>query len=215
MNDSCILVEECPEVALDAFQPEILANCKGLPADMAQYYLNKAANKFCRQSKVLRQFLCLDLQACVCDVILEAKCGMEIVSIHKICDRDVVPFRPCLIPGCDGTSAWFVPPHSLTVNPAPQCDIEGALQVLVSVAPHIDSCAVPRELYERPGFRDAVIDGALAELFELQGTDFYNLRLAKEKRDRFEKAIGVAAMDRLLGYSMGPIKMRSRSRRYA
>lgn len=215
MDDRCIIVDRCPEVPLEEFLPDVIIHAKGAPADMVAHYIRRSAIEFLRCTKVLRQMICVDLQACVCDYILEPDCDMEIISIHKICEcRELIPYRACEgANDCDGPSAWFVPPQTLTLSPAPQRDIEDGLSVLVSVAPKKDACFVHRELCDR--HYDAIVAGALKRLLMIKNTEFYDLQLAKEFRKEFDKEATVAAVDRLLGYGMGPVKMHPRSRRYA
>ena len=194
-----------------------MIHTKGAPADMIEHYIRRSANEFLRCTKVLRQMICVDLQACVCDVILEPDCDMEIVSIHKICDcRELIPYALCESEAaCNGPSAWFVPPQTLTLSPAPQTDREDGLSVLVSVAPKKDACFIHRELCDRPGYYDAIVAGALKRLLMIPNTEFYDLALAREFKKEFDKEANIASVDRLLGHGMGPVRMRSRARKYA
>lgn len=213
MSDNCILVEECPSVPLEKFQPQVAIAADGAPMSMVQEYIRESAIEFMAKTKLFREMLCIDIEACVCDYFLESSCpDMEVVAIHKICDRELVPQEPCELNDCDGASAWFVPPRSLRITPEPKRDIPESLRVLVSVAPSPDACFLPEALYSHPTWRRAIIDGALAEILDIPGTDFYKPDAAQRRRERAMKRAAAAGVERLMGFGMGPVKLRSRTR---
>lgn len=210
MNDNtCLVVDECSRTPYDEMLPTLLMEAPGLPSDTAAFYLRQAAISFCKRSKVLRQDLYVPIQACVANPIIEPLCDdLQIVSLHNVCGREVIASTPCR---CEwGATVQFLPPNQLELYPAPaSTDSDRTLQVTVSLAPKRDACEIPTVLYER--YAEVIEAGAMARILRIP--EFKDLRLAERYARDFEGGISAAGIDRLLGYSMGPISMRSRHHR--
>ena len=105
----------------------------------------------------------------------------------------------------------FLPPNQLGLYPAPASTAQTrTMQVSVSVRPKRDSCGIPTVFYER--YAETIRVGALAHILRIP-SEFKDLRLADTYKREFEGGITAAGMDRLLGYSLGPVRIHSRHHR--
>lgn len=204
--DDCILIERCPSVSVQDLLPEVLFSLDGMPAGAAANYVVKAARMFCKRTRVLRQYIDVYPQACVGEYPAHAACEMDIVAIHQEHADGACSFSS------NRASMRFVPPHSFHMTPPPQSDRDEPLRVLVSVAPRQGACHLPAELFDRYG--DALTAGALHYAHRVTGTPFFNLALSREMDMDFKAAMNAAAVDRLLEYRAGPIRMRPNAGRF-
>ena len=207
MTTGCLVNDDCQRSPFDELLPEVMMAAQGIGSDMAIHYLRDSTITFCKRSKVLVQDLMVKLQSCVDNPIIEPLCDdLQIVSLHKVCGREVIASTPC---PCDawGCKVRFLPPNQLQLFPAPPASaLDREMMVTVSVTLKRDACDIPTVLLDRYG--ETIVAGALLKLYEIPNTPFHNLRLSELKRREFENGITAAGLDRLLGYAMGPIPIR-------
>lgn len=205
----CLVIEDCASRPLEDFLPMILEDAPGYGVASAAARVLDAVIEFMERSKIMRVEIPVDLQSCVDRVILDVPCGLRIVSVHSICGCPELTAANCET-SCGGARVRFVPPSLLHISPPPPADKEHAFTVWASVAPNEDACEVPELIYSR--YRRKIVHGALSKILRIPGTDFFNPSLADFHKQEFVAGITTAGMDRLLGYGMGPIQMRTRSR---
>lgn len=204
---ACLIVDDCQRTPFDALLAPVLMMAPGLPSDAAIHYLREAAIQLCKRSRVLVQDIEVEIQPCVANPIIEPLCAdLDIEALHKVCGRDVIASTPC---PCDGwgCSVRFLPPNQLELYPAPASTTQQRLlPVTISVRPRHDACEIPTVLFDR--YAEVIQAGALKDILRLPA-EFKDKQLAETYKREFEGGVTAAGMDRLLGYSLGPIKMRS------
>ena len=72
--------------------------------------------------------------------------------------------------------------NEVTIAPPPDTAVTGGIKVTVALSPTSSAAQVPQELAE--SFYEALIDGALANLFALPGTSWANPEEAAIRKDR-------------------------------
>lgn len=204
---SCLIVDDCQRTDYDVMLPQVLMMAPGLPSDAAISYLRDATIALAKRSRVLIQELDVEIQPCVANPIIEPLCDdLEIEALHKVCGRDVIASTPCPCAGW-GCSVRFLPPNQLELYPPPASTSQvRTMQVTVSVRPKRDSCGLPTVMFER--YAEVIQAGALAAILRIP-SEFRDLKLSDVYKREFEGGITAAGLDRLLGYSMGPVRVRS------
>ena len=76
----------------------------------------------------------------------------------------------------------------------------------IAVAPKRDACEVDEIMYER--YLDAVVSGTLAELYKMANASWHNAALAQLRDAQYAQKVSGIGVDRVLGKSMGPFKLK-------
>jgi hypothetical protein len=202
-------------VPFSAFTPEVILATGDCPSEIAENYLRHAAIDFAERSQVLTRKFHVGFQACVPDYLIDPPACERIVSIQRVCfdgdcaDSAVVSHEPCRLPcACGSSAVWFEPPNIVNVTPAPRSDYDGGLWLRFSVAPLRDACEIDRLFYER--YHEAIVHGALARLFGIKKTEWYDPQLATMHDVKYDDGVAAAGMDRLTGDTRGPFRMKHR-----
>lgn len=179
-------------VSLDDFLPYIQPQAPNAPAEMAAHYVRLAAIQFCRETQLLKERLCVDLQEGVHDYCLELDgCDLNIVSLTNVCMRGrqgaALRSMPCGTDNVSGCAYFYTHPHDLVVWPAPSSDEPGGLCADAVLAPGQDACELPRRLYD--DFAEVIGDGAASKLLLIKGADWYDPQAAGIYLKRFMNGV--------------------------
>lgn len=200
-------------VSLDDFLPYIQPQAPNAPAEMAAHYVRLAAIQFCRQTQILKERVCVDVQEGVHDYCLELEdCDLNTVSLANVCvgGRPYTATRTMPCDAGQGLAAtyFYQHPHDLLIWPAPSCDEKAALCADVVVAPGQDACDLPRRLYD--DFAEVLGDGGASKLLLVKGADWYDPQAAGIYLKRFMNGVRAAKALASRGSVNQPIYMRAR-----
>jgi hypothetical protein len=94
VQGDCYVVSGCSLRPIDDFLPEVMIAAPQVPEEIVANYVRQAAIEFCQRTHVFKQTLPVNLQACVHEILLDAECDMQIVSIRALCpSRDTTPMQ--------------------------------------------------------------------------------------------------------------------------
>lgn len=190
------------------FLPYVAPSVNACPTIVAIHNIRQAAIEFCEKTQVWRErmdtmlgdgistryTLPIDDQTEV-SKLLEVTVGIT----GQVADRyDIV--KP--IDGRDAqrlqTSdriAWTDNRSNINLHPIPAVDAE--IDVYVALKPSLASFLFPDELFRHHA--EHIAAGALARLFKIPKTDWYDVALAVDKRNEFMNAISTQAVTAHLG----------------
>lgn len=203
-----MLIEETAMVPWSHFMPEVVIGLGNLPSAMAESYIRQSAIDLAERSQALLRWVDITLQDCVSEYRIELPSCERVVSIQRFSaggegDRScsVGAWFPCSA----GRVRFEWPDKLFYEGSGPR---EASLRVRVAVAPTRDSCEVDVRFYEQ--LHEAVVNGALARLYRLKKTDWYDPNLAEYHRKLAEGQITAAGLERLTQGQRGPFRMRGR-----
>ena len=203
-----MLIEETPRVPWSHFIPEVAIGLGSVPDAMVENYVRQSAVDLAERSQALLRWVEVPLQECVTEYRIEVPHGERVVSVQRFRIGEAQDW-PCAM----GTSApctagrlRFGWPDKLFYEGFGLVD--ATLHVRVAVAPTRDSCEVDARFYEQ--FHEAVVNGALARLYRLRKTDWFDPNLAEYHRRLADGQITAAGLERLTQGQRGPFRMTTR-----
>lgn len=183
-------------VGLDVFMPFVMAACAELPEPMAQAYIRQACIDFCVRSGTLRRKSFISQQRNVKEYPVWPDACEEVVRVNEVhvdsaCyrgGRNTCCFDHC---GCRFTIAEGM----LHISSAPQWDKPDSIEVRFVAKPARDACEVDATLYD--DWHEAIVDGALAQLYLLPGYKWTSPQLAGVRDVGFARRIRQARVQAL------------------
>lgn len=189
-------------VDLGVFLPQIMLMCRGLPEDIAKFYVLESCIDFCKKTSVLKRFRLVHVPKGIDRFPLEADEQENIARIKEVTlsSRD----GNAVYMGCvnydiqDG----FVILKSPVVADSEYC-------VTFTSTPSREACEVDAVLYE--DWRQDIVNGALSKLLMTVNTDFSNPQLAMHFALEFEKGCKHARVRTLKGEQSRPSIVKRKS----
>jgi hypothetical protein len=197
-----------PQVSFDAFIPYISVVVDGVPANVAGHMARLATIDFALRSHVVRRTMWAPSQTAVRHYPLEIGDCYTMVSVSSLSvnEEQYAARAPAgqvdIYSGC-----WFAfeQPCDLYIG-RPACeDRARGLEVNLIVAPGQDSCTIDQWVYQR--YAEPIAAGALARLFRMPSEPWYDLRLAKDYANDFDRMLTLARAADRSGYSSAPMKL--------
>lgn len=186
-------------VPLSAFHKALRRHIDDLPLGYAEEAMREACIEFAKDSKFLRRWIHLDVQAGVIDYYPKAPAQEDIVdvltigvrtkygSLNEYSVRDRSGRGDHNVCRYDSATLWFRPPGTIFLSSEPDCDRRQGLAVEIAVRPSRDCCDVDAEFYE--AHRATVIARALQDLYSEKSRSWYEPNAAKKFEQQYQFAL--------------------------
>jgi hypothetical protein len=190
-----------------------MPNVMGCPIPIAEQAILDSADELCRESRILRETIQIDLIPGQADYALTpATVGAFSVEalFARIGTKDPLePITPDLANGLadlatDPVYIEQVDSETLRLHPAPRTAETMTVTLVLSV--ESTSTTVP-SILDR--WRDGVVAGALARLFVINGQPWSNPQMAAAKRQVFDSALNGATAQATLGNMKAQLRVQA------
>lgn len=178
------------------FLPRILAHIDGIDTDMVQTYVMDSIIQFLRDTKVLTEVICLELDPCTPSYKLHTNHRITEVLFMRFFSGDNYQLPA-------NTVDYRVQGDTLYVGTIPPCH-RLTVEIEVAVAPNRDSEVVPEFLYE--DWVEAITALTLSRLYLLTDNDWYNPQAANNQMSIYGQLIRQARFSNITKHK--PFKMR-------
>lgn len=159
------------------FLPRVLAHIDGIDVDMATTYTMDAAIQFIRDTKILTEIVCFDLDDCTFSYKLTTKRRItEVIAVRFFINGRQQP---------NHGFAYRIEGDVFYLDTIPHCAHQASVEVELSVAPARDSYELPDWLYE--DWVDAVTALTLSRLYLLTDNEWYNPQAAANQYSQYQQ----------------------------
>lgn len=200
---------------VDKFLPFVLPYADSVPLPVARVAIAKAANQFCVQSLLWQEeypevevhpgkFVEIPVpkSAMVVKVMSVAYNGFRLTptSRDELNSTNVIDYRLF-----DGLPKFFFQADLNVLRLVPEPVRHGALSIVVALAPSIEANEVPTSLYTR--FWEAIANGALADIKQIQGQSYSDSNAALAYKALFQQGVREAKNEavRSMGRTVGKV----------
>lgn len=200
---------------VDKFLPFVVPYADSVPLPMAKVAIAKAANQFCSQSLLWQEeypevevhpgkFVEIPVpkSAMVVKVMSVAYNGHRLTSTSRdeLNSTNVIDYRLF-----DGEPKFFFQADLNVLRLVPEPVKHGVLSIVVALAPTLDASEVPTSLYTR--FWEAIANGALADIKQVQGQSFSDPNAALAYKSLFQQGVREAKNEavRSMGRTVGRV----------
>ena len=183
------------------FLPRILSHIDGVDADMVSTYTMDSIIQFLRDTKILKEVVCLELDPCTPSYKLHTNNRItEVMSVRFFSD-DTYQLPP-------NTVDYRVQDDTLYVGTIPPCHKLSA-EIELAVAPSRDSEEVPEFIYE--DWVDAITALTLSKLYLLTDNEWYNPQAANNQTTLYSQLVRQARFTNITKHK--PFQMRLANKR--
>lgn len=169
------------------FLPRILAHIDGIDTDMVSTYVMDSVIQFVRDTKILTEVICIELDPCVSSYKLHTNNRIiEVLSVRFFSDGS------CQLP--PNTVDYRVQDDTLYVGTIPSCH-KLSIEIELAVAPPRDSDNVPEFLYEE--WVDAITALTLSKLYLLTDNEWYNPQGANNQVTLYQQFVQQARFSKV------------------
>lgn len=178
------------------FLPRILSHIDGINVDMVATYTMDAIIQFLRDTKIMTEIICFNLDECTDSYKLSANNRIiEVISVRFIVNGHQWP---------NDDFQFRIVDDVFYINPIPICATQTTVEVEVAVAPSRDSEEVPDVLYEE--WLDAITSLTLYKLYLLTDNSWYNPQAAVNHMTQYQHLVRQARFSRITKHK--PLTMR-------
>lgn len=186
---------------LSDFLPRILSHIDGVDIDMVATYTMDAIIQFLRDTKIMTEIICFDLDECTTSYKLNtANRITEILSVRFFINGQQRPNRHFQFRISDNT---------FYLDSVLSCAYQASVEVEVAVAPPRDSDEVPDVLYEE--WIDAITALTLSKLYLLTDNEWYNPQAANNQTVLYQQLVRQARFTKMTKHK--PFNMRLANQR--
>lgn len=202
-------------IPVDKFLPFVLPYADSVPLPAAKVAIAKAANQFCSQSLLWQEeypevevhpgkFVEIPVpkSVMVVKVMSAAYDGLRLTSTSRdeLNSTNAIDYRLF-----DGPPKFFFQAAGNVLRLVPEPIKHGVLSVVVALAPTPEATEVPTSLYTR--FWEAIANGALADIKQIQGQPFSDPKAALAYKSLFQQGVREAKNEavRSLGRTVGRV----------
>lgn len=168
------------------FVPRVLAHIDGIDTDMVSSYLMDSVIQFLRDTHLLTEIVCVNLEPCVSSYKVNTNHRItEVIGIRVFVDDRQIPnhkFDMRLVG--DVLYTEEVPAYR-----------DYRIEIEVATAPSRDSDLVPDFIYE--DWVDAIVSLTLSKLYLLSDNEWYNQSLANTQLALYQQAVRSARFHRV------------------
>lgn len=183
------------------FLPRILAHIDGIDTDMVSTYTMDSIIQFLRDTKLLTELVCLELDPCISSYKLHTNNRItEVMSVRFFSDNNYQ-----LPPN---TINYRIQDDILYVGTIPPC-YKLTTEIELAVAPSRDSEEVPEFIYE--DWVDAITALTLSKLYLLTDNEWYNPQAANNQTTLYSQLVRQARFTNITKHK--PFQMRLANRR--
>lgn len=178
------------------FLPRILSHIDGVDTDMVSTYTMDSVIQFLRDTKILKEIVCLELDPCIPSYKLHTNNRItEVMSVRFFSDN-----------------TYQLPPNSvdyriqddtLYLGTIPPCH-KLSVEIELAVAPSRDSEEVPEFIYE--DWVDAITALTLSKLYLLTDNEWYNPQAANNQTTLYSHLVRQARFTNITKHK--PFQMR-------
>lgn len=178
------------------FLPRILSHIDGIDVDMVSTYTMDSIIQFLRDTKLMTEILCIELDECTFSYKLNtANRITEVISVRFIVNNLQRP---------NHHFQYRVEGDVFYLDTIPHCAHQARVEVEVAVAPPRDSLEVPDVLYEE--WVDAITALTLSRLYLLTDNEWYNPQAANNQTVLYQQLVRQARFSRVTKHK--PFTMR-------
>jgi hypothetical protein len=199
---------------------EVLPLIPGVaPGQLALRAIIGAVIEFCRKSKAWEiDHPAVSVVANTSTYAFAPGTGMQVIAPINVFVNglEIDPASPTdldtTIPGWRTTPAdpaqnYYCPDEdSIRIAPTPASSITGGLTMRVAVAPTADQTTVLDRFWNHLDYRDAITNGALAYMFNMNNMPWTDANEATKRQSMFNDAIGKFDAQRAKGRSRRPMR---------
>lgn len=183
------------------FLPRILSHIDGIDVDMVATYTMDAIIQFLRDTKIMTEIICFDLEECTNSYKLNtANRITEVLSVRFIVNNQQRP---------NHHFQYRIDGDVFYLDTIPHCAYQARVEVEVAVAPPRDSEEVPDVLYEE--WIDAITALTLSKLYLLTDNEWYNPQAANNQNIQYQQLVRQARFSRVTKHK--PFNMRLANKR--
>lgn len=183
------------------FLPRILSHIDGVDTNMVSTYTMDSIIQFLRDTKILKEIVCLELDPCISSYKLHTSNRItEVMSVRFFSD-DTYQLPPNAI-------NYRIKGDTLYVGTIPPND-NLSVEIELAVAPNRDSEEVPEFIYE--DWVDAITALTLSKLYLLTDNEWYNPQAANNQTTLYSQLIRQARFTNITKHK--PFQMRLLNRR--
>lgn len=180
------------------FLPRILSHIDGIDRDMVVSYVADAAIQFLRDTNLLTEIVCIDLENCINSYKIHTDYRInDIKSVRFLVNNERVATE---------RFDYYIQDDVIYIDPV----FEGIkVEIEVGVLPYRDSEELPEFLYEE--WVEPIIELTLARLFLLKDNEWYNQSLAQAHLAIYEQFVRQARFSKITKHK--PFTMRLLNKR--
>lgn len=183
------------------FLPRILSHIDGVDTDMVSIYVMDAIIQFLRDTKILTEIVCVNLEPCIKSYKLHTKYRIsEIVSVRFFSNGQRLP---------PNSVEYRVQNDVLYVNLYPSC-FKLTAEIELAVAPPRDSEEVPDIIYEE--WIDAITALTLSKLYLMTDNEWYNPQAANNQVIQYQQLIRQARFTNITKHKPFQMKLANKRR---
>lgn len=187
-----------PTKPISDFLPRLLAHIDGVDVDMATTYLMDAAIQFARESRVLREILCVELVPCQTSYRVETKWRTaEVLTARLFSCGHQIPMDGFTYHVEDGVL------YTREVKPREKL----LLELEFATTPRRDEMLVPAFFYE--DWVEAVVALALSRLYLQTDNQWYNQGAANTQMQIYQQALRAARFSRITKHKAFSMRLRN------
>lgn len=183
------------------FLPRILSHIDGVDVDMVATYTMDAIIQFLRDTKIMTEIICFDLDECINSYKLNtANRITEVLYVRFIVNNQQRP---------NHHFQYRIDGDVFYIDTTLHCAHQVSVEVEVAVAPPRDSEEVPDVLYEE--WIDAITALTLSKLYLLTDNEWYNPQAANNQLVQYQQLVRQARLSRVTKHK--PFNMRLANKR--
>ena len=182
------------------FIPRVMIHIDGVDTDLVATYIMDAIIQFSRESKILTETVCIDLDPCVHSYKVHTKHRIQEVAFARLFVNGYMVNTDDIFYRLEG--------DTLYVGDTPACGSR-LMELTLVVSPARDSLDVPDVFYE--DWAEAVVALTLTKLYLLTDNEWYDVQAASNQQALYTRLLRRAIISRVTRHK--PLRMRLKNKR--
>lgn len=182
------------------FLPRILSHIDGIDTDMVATYTMDSIIQFLRDTKVLTEIVCINLEPCKNSYKLNTKYRKtEVMSVRFFVNGREHPTH---------RFSYRIDGDTLYIDDIKACSMDLSVEIEFTVAPSRDSETVPEFIYE--DWVDAITTLTLSKLYLLTDNEWYNPQAANNQVTLYQQLVRQARFTKVTKYKAFQMRLSNR-----
>lgn len=183
------------------FLPRVLAHIDGIDTDMVSTYIMDSIIQFLRDTKIMTEIVCINLDPCIDSYKLHTKNRIsEVLSVRFFSNGTQLPTKAV---------DYRVNDDILYINIYPST-FKIKVELELAVAPARDSDQVPDVLYEE--WIDAITALTLSKLYLMTDNEWYNPQAANNQMIQYQQLVRQARFTNITKHKPFQMKLSNKRR---